>query len=246
MNKQKIIALGITLLCGLLMLGGGVWAMTSTNYAINWDVIGGGGEPASSDNYAARSTIGQPAAETSFSTNYQLGSGYWQGIVPSEPGPNQAPYEPSGPLPEDGATNVSIPVTLSVLVSDPDGDNMDVTFYDASDSSEIGTDTSVDSGDRAEVTWSGLANDTEYSWYAEARDAEYYTISATWSFITGAEGGDILAYYRGLGSDPNVVETPDLLQAINDWANGEIPPGFSQAISTTQLLQLIGEWAMGP
>jgi len=121
---------------------------------------------------------------------------------------------------------------------------MDVTFYDASDSSVIGPDTSVDSGDRAEVTWSGLANNTEYSWYAEARDAEYYTTSATWSFITGAEG-DILAYYRGLGLNPDVVETMDLLKAINDWADREIPSGFGEAISTLELLQLIGEWAGG-
>ena len=59
------------------MMGGGVWAMSSGNYAINWNVIGGGGEPISSDSYAIRSTIGQPAAETSSSTNYKLGAGYW-------------------------------------------------------------------------------------------------------------------------------------------------------------------------
>jgi len=37
MSKRKIITLGVTLLCGLLMVGGGVWAMSSANYAINWN-----------------------------------------------------------------------------------------------------------------------------------------------------------------------------------------------------------------
>jgi len=56
--------------------------MSSANYAINWDVIGGGGQPASSAHYAVTGTIGQPAAETSSSTNYQLGAGYWHEIAP--------------------------------------------------------------------------------------------------------------------------------------------------------------------
>jgi hypothetical protein len=52
----------------------------------------------------------------------------------------------------------------------------------------------------------------------------------------------ILAYYRGLGQDPNMVETGDLLKAINDWRNGISPPGFSVPISTDQLLALANEW----
>jgi hypothetical protein len=75
--KIKTMIVLAALLCGLLMVGGGVWAMSSGSYAIDWDVIGGGGEPANSAGYAIRSTIGQPVGETSFSTNYKLGSGYW-------------------------------------------------------------------------------------------------------------------------------------------------------------------------
>lgn len=52
----------------------------------------------------------------------------------------------------------------------------------------------------------------------------------------------ILAYYRGLGQDPNVVETNDLLKAIDDWRNGTYPPGFSVPITTNQLLALADEW----
>jgi len=56
---------------------------------------------------------------------------------------------------------------------------------------------------------------------------------------------DILAYYRALGEEPNVVETSDLLKAANDWANAVVPPGFTECISTTQLLTLANEWATG-
>jgi hypothetical protein len=79
--KIKTMILLAALLCGLLMVGGGVWAMSSGNYAINWDVIGGGGGPASSASYAMRGTIGQAAAESSFSTSYGLRSGYWYPAV---------------------------------------------------------------------------------------------------------------------------------------------------------------------
>ena len=52
----------------------------------------------------------------------------------------------------------------------------------------------------------------------------------------------MLAYYRGLGQDHNIVETSDLLKAIDDWRNDASPPGFSTPISTDQLLTLANEW----
>ena len=69
--------------------------------------------------------------------------------------------------------------------------------------------------------------------------SEMYAIT----YLSTGPEGDILVYYRGLGLNPHVVETTDLLRAIRDWADGTIPPGFSQAITTFQLLELIGEWA---
>ena len=98
-----------------------------------------------------------------------------------------APDEPSAPSPADGATNVSTSPTLEVTVSDPDGDSMDVTFYDASDDSAIGTDSGVSDGGTASVTWSGLSYGTSYSWYAVADDGTDTTQSDTWSFDTNYE-----------------------------------------------------------
>lgn len=57
--------------------------------------------------------------------------------------------------------------------------------------------------------------------------------------------GDILSYYRGLGLDPNIVETGDLLKAADDWRNDIIPPGYSVSINTSQLLILADEWRTG-
>lgn len=53
---------------------------------------------------------------------------------------------------------------------------------------------------------------------------------------------DIVTYYRGLGQNPNVVETGDLLKAADDWRDNIIPPGFSVSIATSQLLTLADEW----
>ncbi len=66
------------LLCGLV-LAGAVWAMSSTNYAINWDVTGDGGGPMASTGYTLNSTIGQGIFGSSQSSNYQLAAGYWPG-----------------------------------------------------------------------------------------------------------------------------------------------------------------------
>lgn len=79
MNKRKALRLIIGFLCCLL-LGSMALAMSSDNYAIDWDVIAGGGGPASSASYTLRSIIGQAAIGSSSSANFQLGAGYWYGV----------------------------------------------------------------------------------------------------------------------------------------------------------------------
>ena len=76
MNKRTIPATLAVLVCILLMVGP-VTAMESTNYAINWDVMGGGGAPIASTNFALNGTIGQGIIGLKSSTNYGLCSGYW-------------------------------------------------------------------------------------------------------------------------------------------------------------------------
>jgi len=98
---------------------------------------------------------------------------------------NHPPDKPTNPNPPDGATGIDLNPTLSVDVYDPDGDTMDITFYDASDDSIIGTDYDVPSGGTASVTWSGLDYDTTYGWYTIADDKKGGTnTSDTWHFTT--------------------------------------------------------------
>jgi len=84
--------------------------------------------------------------------------------------PNQPPNKPVNPNPENNSENINPNPSLSVYVLDPDDDDMDVIFKDASDDSTIGTDTNVDSNTRATVKWNGLNYNTTYEWYAIADD----------------------------------------------------------------------------
>jgi len=97
---------------------------------------------------------------------------------------NFAPDPPYNPSPSDEATSMSNSPVLKVNVSDQDGDPMTVRFYDASDDSLIGVNTSVESGEIASVTWSGLSDGTIYSWYAVADDGMETNQSPIWTFRT--------------------------------------------------------------
>jgi len=105
---------------------------------------------------------------------------------------NQAPlvYSPS---PTNGATNISLLPTLSVLVYDTDSDSISVTFYD-SNNITIGIDTFVNqmppSPGQASVQWNNviLSNHT-YEWYAVANDGDgnvvRYPTTGYLNFTTG-------------------------------------------------------------
>ena len=99
---------------------------------------------------------------------------------------NAPPAAPSSPSPDDGDSGVDINPSLTVTVSDPDGDDMTVTFHDASNGDVIGS-SNADSDGTASVTWNGLSYDSTYSWYAVAGDGSATNRSDTWSFTTERE-----------------------------------------------------------
>ena len=99
-------------------------------------------------------------------------------------GENRPPNIPSNPSPANGSVNVSLNPDLSVSVSDPDGDVLDVSFYDASDDSLIAVDYNVASGSVASITWNGLSKNTSYYWYVIVDDSEDTIKSNTWNFKT--------------------------------------------------------------
>lgn len=99
---------------------------------------------------------------------------------------NAAPSQPANPFPANGSTSVSQTTNLEVDVSDDDGDSLNVTFYNASNDSEIGSATATDttSTTTATTSWSDLSASTTYSWYAVADDGIDQSTSSTWEFTT--------------------------------------------------------------
>ena len=66
------------------------------------------------------------------------------------------PGVPTNPTPSNGATDVDYSPTLSADVSDNDGDDLTVSFYDASDDSLIDVDIVLGGTGEASVPWVGL------------------------------------------------------------------------------------------
>jgi hypothetical protein len=75
----------LLLLIALVLVVNQAWAMSSTNYRLDWftPLTSGGGGPATSAHYAANFTVGQTAVGASASTNYKVGLGYWHGAAGS-------------------------------------------------------------------------------------------------------------------------------------------------------------------
>jgi len=98
-------------------------------------------------------------------------------------GDNNPPDEPDNPDPWDGETiSNEYDITLSIPVVDPDGDSMNVEFYNATDHSQIGiTQIGVANGSTASTIWTDLG-DATYDWYVNVTDGIAWTESDTWSF----------------------------------------------------------------
>ena len=73
-------------------------------------------------------------------------------------------------------------MVLEVFVDDPDGEVMDVYFYDASDDSLLGIDVGVLDEETATFQWSNLESEVLYEWYVLIDDGDEFVRSDTWSF----------------------------------------------------------------
>ncbi|MGM0510357.1 MAG: Ig-like domain-containing protein [Thermoplasmatota archaeon] len=98
---------------------------------------------------------------------------------------NSAPDQPSSHYPENNSKGIPLNVTLSVQVSDPEDDLMNVSFYDSTDTL-IDVDYNVSSGSNASIEWTELAINTSYTWYTNVSDGTDYTVSSNWTFQTGS------------------------------------------------------------
>jgi len=100
-----------------------------------------------------------------------------------DPACNSPPNAPTNPSPYNGETGLYKSPTLSVYASDPDGDDMTISFYNSADDSLICTDTDVPSGGTASCQWFDLDRGTTYNWYTIANDGIASSPkSDTWSF----------------------------------------------------------------
>ncbi len=103
-------------------------------------------------------------------------------INTSQPPINNCP-EINNPNPPDKATNQATSITLSVHVSDPDDDKLDIYFY-WNNGTLIGTKNNIPSGETASIGPLSLTCNKLYSWYVIANDSALQNTSDTWSFTT--------------------------------------------------------------
>ena len=94
-----------------------------------------------------------------------------------------SPYVPIVIDPLNATTSNPINLNLTVEVTDPNEDVMNVSFY-WGNNTLIGTSTNVDSGSNALMQLSNLSYLTNYSWYVVVYDGMYYTTSDVWNFTT--------------------------------------------------------------
>jgi len=94
---------------------------------------------------------------------------------------NSAPSIPVLNFPEDDAEILVNYTLLNATVSDPDGDDITVWFYDDGDDSIINTIENVASGSIVTYDWEELEED-DYDWYVKVGDGSYNTSSDIYSF----------------------------------------------------------------
>lgn len=112
-------------------------------------------------------------------------------IQETEINTNQAPNNPVNPS-VDIVDSTS--VKLSIDVSDPDGDNIDIIFY-KEDGTAIGSTNDIATGSTTTCTWQNLETGS-YSWYTVLDDGTDTTTSDIYSFNFDSEtdnnDGDVL------------------------------------------------------
>lgn len=134
--------------------------------------------------------------------------------------PNEPPYVPSSPTPDDSATGVGLDATLNWEGGDPDsGDTVtyDVYFGTASDPplvEEGWTDTSFDPG--------GLDYGTEYFWRVDAKDNHGASASSpVWIFTTFANSPP----YTPSTPFPEDSATDVSIDTVLSWKGGDPDSG---------------------
>ncbi len=131
-----------------------------------------------------------------------------------------APDSYTNPSPSGNEWVNTRDVTLSVDISDPEGDNIDATFY--GDGSQQGTD-SIASGGTAQTTWTSVS-DGSHSWYVEGCDTNTNdpggdcSTSSTWNFRVDATNPSVSASHSP--SQPTDSDTVSFEGTASDGGSG--------------------------
>lgn len=144
----------------------------------------------------------------------------WTFTTCPDPTSNTAPNKPTSPTPSHGESNVSLhnkTVNLTVTVSDPDGDSLNVTFYNESDE-KIDSVLNVANGTTASLGWKDLAFNQTYSWYVMVNDSQLENQSDSWSFTTQRKQEE------SNESENHQPHCPKLINPFDKQQNVGLPP----------------------
>ncbi|UCD04353.1 MAG: right-handed parallel beta-helix repeat-containing protein [Candidatus Woesearchaeota archaeon] len=84
-----------------------------------------------------------------------------------------------------GVTGQPLDAILNVTVTDPNNDDMNVSFWDNDTGLQIGsTQLNIANGSSVNITWFDLLPGVTYYWYANASDGSLITQSDLWNFTT--------------------------------------------------------------
>jgi hypothetical protein len=91
--------------------------------------------------------------------------------------------------PENGSTNTSTSPTLNITVSDPNGDNMNITWYSNNSGSWVafGTNNSVGNGTYRQTFSNASTNGQWWHWKVNVTDGTNYAEENIYKFYTGWE-----------------------------------------------------------
>ncbi|MGC9310947.1 MAG: hypothetical protein ACP5E4_04475, partial [Candidatus Aenigmatarchaeota archaeon] len=134
---------------------------------------------------------------------------------------NLAPNKPELNSPENQSTGQPLSLNLNVTVTDPNGDAMNVSFYNNATGEQINTtQTDIANGSTASVIWYGLDYSTTYYWYANATDGLLENQSEVWKFTTK----DAPVYFNiTINSPANSTLTNDTTPEVNFTVSGTNP-----------------------
>ncbi|MFW6176169.1 MAG: hypothetical protein ACOC40_00570 [Thermoplasmatota archaeon] len=136
---------------------------------------------------------------------------------------NQPPNEPTDPSPKNNSYGLGTSVELSVYVSDPDGDVMDVTFINATDDTQIGSPPKDYNGTYF-INWENLSHNYRYYWYVVVSDGSNTVTSQTWTFSTSTI------------DSIDITDTPD----GSSVSSKKVSAGFEESVNCSTYNQTEG------